>query len=154
MKDQNFNIRLDWNPLGKKFAYKEYSRQFTTRITNKPDLVGTAAPEFFGSPYTHNPEDLLVTSVASCHMLSYLALAANAKIEVLSYHDEAVGTLHQTEDKSVKFSEIILNPCISISPSSDESKAKALHEKAHKICFIANSVNFPVQINPVIKKTK
>lgn len=148
---ESFVTHLSWHPMGQSFAYNSYSRLYTIRAQGKPDLVGTAAPEFKGSPYHYNPEDMLVMSLSACHMLSYLAYAANSKIEVLSYHDDARGTLTNDKNK-IKFQEVILNPRIVISENSNIEKAQQLHEKAHDACFIANSVNFPVRLDPKIVK--
>lgn len=149
MKEHNFNIDLTWTPLKQKFTYKDYSRQYIVRSIGKPDFVGTAAPEFMGSKYHYNPEEMLIMSLSACHMLSYLAYASNSKVEVLSYHDKAEGILHQ-EDKIFKFKEIILKPSMSISKDTNLERAQSLHDKAHGACFIANSINFPVIIEPLI----
>lgn len=147
--EQVFETHLSWHPMDQKFSYKEYSRMYTIRSQGKPDFVGTAAPEYMGSKYHYNPEDMMIMSLSACHMLSYLAYAAHSKIEVLSYQDDALGQLHQ-EGKTIQFKEVILKPKILISKSSDLTRAEQLHEKAHQACFIANSVNFPVKIQPEI----
>lgn len=144
-----FSANVTWLPTGEPFTYKNYSRQYLVKSTGKPDFIATAAPAFFGSNYHYNPEDLLVVSLSACHMLSYLALASNSKIHVLSYQDEAKGELF-TENKITKFKEVILKPVVKISKDSDAAKAESLHEKAHHVCFIANSVNFSVLIQPQI----
>lgn len=149
MTEHIFKTEVSWQPQGKPFAYKEYSRQYIIRSAGKPDLVGTAAPAFFGSEYHYNPEDMLVMSLSACHMLTYLAYAANSKIEVLSYVDTAVGTLH-TEGKVTKFKEVILKPKITIKAGGSIELAKGLHDKAHHACFVANSVNFPVLVEAEI----
>ncbi len=92
---------------------------------------------------------MLVASLSACHMLSYLALASNAKIIVLSYQDRAEGSLHK-EGNIMKFKEVFLRPRIIIDANSDKAKAKELHDKAHHVCFIANSVNFPVHVEAEI----
>ena len=146
---QPFLTHLTWHPMDQKFSYNSYSRMYTIRAKGKPDFVGTAAPDYNGSKYHYNPEDMLIMSLSACHMLSYLAYASNSKVEVLSYQDDAQGVLH-SENKRIKFKEIILSPKIVISEDSDIKRAEALHEKAHDACFIANSVNFPILIQPKI----
>ena len=146
--NHKFEVSLTWNPSGKKFTYKEYSRTYTIRSPGKIDVIGTAAPAYMGSEYHYNPEEMLMAALSSCHMLFYLALAANSKIEVLSYHDDVEGELH-TEGKLTKFKEVTLRPQIKLAEGADLEKAKALHEKAHHSCFIANSINFPCQVDPV-----
>lgn len=150
VKDHTFNIDLTWNPLNLKFTYKEYSRLYTIRCQGKPDFIGTAAPEYLGSKYHYNPEEMLIMSLSACHMLSYLAFASNSKVGVLSYRDKAKGILQQ-EDKIIRFKEVTLYPHMTISKDSNLERAESLHEKAHHACFIANSVNFPVKIEPTIK---
>jgi organic hydroperoxide reductase OsmC/OhrA len=105
-------------------------------------MRGSAA--FRGDPTLYNPVDLLMTALSSCHMLSYLAVRAHAGIAVLSYEDSAVGTVARW-DGSVKFVDVLLRPKVTLEAGSDIEKARALHEKAHNICVIASSVNFPVR---------
>lgn len=149
-KEHIFEANLVWQPMGKKFSYKEYSRLYLVHSEGKADFMATAAPEYFGSKYHYNPEDMLVVALSACHMLTYLAFAANSKIEVFSYEDDASGTLAEV-DKVMKFKEVILRPKIKITPASDLEKAKGLHDKAHHGCFIANSVNFPVLVEPIFE---
>jgi organic hydroperoxide reductase OsmC/OhrA len=144
-----FNVGLTWLSQNKNFTYNEYSREYTIHAEGKPELIGTAAPEYKGSHEHYNPEDMLIASLSACHMLSYLALAANSKIQVLSYQDQAEGSLIK-DGMSMKFNEVILKPHVVISQDSDQEKALSLHDKAHHICFIANSVNFSVLIQPQI----
>lgn len=149
--EHEFRASLAWQPSGKKFAYKEYSRLYSVKSPGKPDFVGTAAPAFFGSKYHYNPEDLLVVSLSACHMLTYLAYAANSKIEILAYDDDASGTLFE-ENKITKFKEVTLRPRVKVPAKTDLKKAADLHEKAHHACFIANSVNFSVHIEPIFEE--
>lgn len=144
-KEHLFKASLSWLPGSQKFSYKEYSRQYLVKSEGKLDFIGTAAPEYFGSKYHYNPEDLLVVSLSACHMLTYLAVAAAAKIEVLSYEDAAEGVLAQ-DGTVMKFRDVTLRPRIRLANGSDAKKAAELHDKAHHNCFIANSVNFPVRI--------
>lgn len=146
----NFEITLNWHQQDKPFTYNEYSREYTFQAGSKPKIIGSAAPDYKGDATVYNPEEMLIAAISACHMLSYLALAANAKIEVLSYQDQAGGSLER-QGMSMKFKEVTLRPKIEIAGGSDEEKATALHDKAHHICFIANSVNFPVHIEPEIK---
>jgi organic hydroperoxide reductase OsmC/OhrA len=125
-------------------TYQGYSRRWTVRIDGKPDLTGTADPAYRGEADKHNPEDLLVASLSSCHMLTYLALCARNKISVLSYSDEATGVMKTTPDGGGKFESVTLHPRVEISDPAQRELATRLHEKAHALCFIAESVNFPV----------
>jgi organic hydroperoxide reductase OsmC/OhrA len=124
--------------------YSSYSRRFRVLIQNKPDLVGTADVSFRGEPDKHNPEDLLVAAIVSCHMLSYLALCARNGITVVEYKDEARATLKLLPNGGGSFEEVTLHPRVTIKAGSDQDLAYKLHAKAHELCFIANSCNFPV----------
>lgn len=143
-----FEVHTTWDSQNKPFTYAEYSRQYTiSSPQKKATITGTAAPAYFGTHEDYNPEELLIAALSGCHMLSYLAVAANSKIEILHYEDDASGLLEK-QGSSMKFKEITLKPKIKLANSADEPKALALHDKAHHICFIANSINFPVKIEP------
>lgn len=146
---ETFQIKLNWQPQNKAFTYNDYSREYTIATEGKPELTATAAVAYKGSAEHYNPEELLVAALSGCHMLSYLAIAANSKITVLDYQDDADGSLEK-QGMAMKFKEVTLRPKITISADSDKDKALSLHEKAHNICFIANSINFAVNIEPEI----
>jgi organic hydroperoxide reductase OsmC/OhrA len=129
--------------------YRTYDRRFRAVIAGKPDLVGSADAAFRGDASVHNPEDLLVVALSSCHMLSYLALCARRGIGVVAYADRARGRMIM-ENGQGRFDEVVLEPHVTISATSDEALALALHEDAAASCFIARSVNFPVHHRPVI----
>lgn len=131
-------------------TYRSYSRNFTLRVAGKPDLLGSSDHAFRGDRDRYNPEDMLVAALSSCHMLSYLHLCAVNSIVVLAYEDTATGTMQERPDGSGIFTHVQLNPKVTISAQSDTEKAKSLHHKAHELCFIANSVNFPVENAPII----
>ena len=127
-----------------------YSREYVIEIKGKEALKGSSAPAFQGDPALHNPEDLLMAALSGCHFLSYAALCAHSGVNVIAYEDTATGTMEKV-DRVVRFTEVVLHPRVTIAKGSDPEKAKALHERAHAICFIANSVNFPVRNEPVIE---
>lgn len=143
-----FQIHTQWQSKNKPFTYADYSREYNISAPGKSlSFVGTAAPAYKGTKEDYNPEELLVAALSGCHMLSYLAVAANSKIEILAYEDQAEGSLEK-QGMSMKMKEVILRPRIQLKNPADQEKALALHDKAHHICFIANSVNFPVLIEP------
>ncbi|HYQ88098.1 MAG TPA: OsmC family protein [Candidatus Binatia bacterium] len=144
-EDHRFECRLVWTGAAKgpTADYDTYSREYRIDFEGKPSIRGTSAPVFRGDPALHNPEDLLVAALSGCHCLSYLALCARAGIQVVAYEDEVFGRMERV-DGVVRFTDVLLKPRVSIAPGSDAEKARALHERAHAICFIANSVNFPV----------
>ncbi|HEV7122015.1 MAG TPA: OsmC family protein [Rhodanobacter sp.] len=130
-------------------GYRNYGRDHLIRIAGKPDLTGSADPEFRGDRARHNPEDMLVAALSTCHMLSYLHMATVADVVVVAYTDAAEGTMTTAGDAG-RFIEVVLHPVVTISAASDPGKAAAAHESAHHACFIANSVNFPVRCEPRI----
>ena len=151
-RDQHrFQCRLVWTGAtqGPTASYEGYSREYRIDIQGKPSLRGSSSPVFLGDASLHNPEDLLVAALSACHCLSYLALCARAGVHVVSYEDETEGAMDKV-DGVVRFTEVTLHPKVMIAPGSDPEKARALHERAHAICFIANSVNFPVRNKPTI----
>ncbi len=149
--EHRFECRLVWTGAsqGPTSSYEGYSREYRVDFEGKPSLRGTAAAVFRGDPALHDPEDWLVAALSACHALSYLALCARAGIHVIGYEDEVFGKMERV-DGVTKFTDVTLHPKVSIAPGSDAEKARALHEKAHAICFIANSVNFPVRHAPTI----
>ena len=130
-------------------GYRSYSRDHAIRIAGKPELAGSSDTAFRGDAARHNPEDMLVAALSTCHMLSYLHMATVAGVVVTAYADAAEGTM-QTEGDGGRFTEVVLHPTVTISATSDPAKAEAAHEAAHHACFIANSVNFPVRCEPRI----
>ena len=146
MAEAHFYATLVWSggALGPTSSVERYSREFRAEFEGKPALRGSADPAFHGDPTLYNPEDLLLGSLAACHMLSYLAVCAHAGIAVSSYEDAAVATIARRDSK-VRFVDVLLRPKVVLEPGSDLEKARALHEKAHSICVVVNSVNFPVR---------
>lgn len=146
---------MEWTGnLGKGTTnYQAYSRDHQISAANKQIMIpGSSDPTFKGDASRYNPEELLVSTISSCHMLWYLHLCAVADINVLSYIDNASGTMVEKANGSGHFTEVVLEPTIIIEPTNEKyNRAIDLHEKAHKMCFIANSVNFPIRINPIIK---
>jgi organic hydroperoxide reductase OsmC/OhrA len=110
-------------------------------------LPMSAAPGYRGNPSRANPEQLFVASVSACHSLTYLFLAAKAGIAVVGYADDAEGRLGVVDGK-MRMSRVTLRPTITLENGADEEKARALMEKAHRGCFIANSVSTAVDIEP------
>ncbi len=130
---------------------RTYDRSHTISFQGKPDLFLTTDNPAVGDKSKLNPEDLLVSAISSCHLLSYLYLCSMAGIVVMGYSDNATGTMIEKESGGGSFKEITLNPVIYVSDESMVEKAIELHHKAHEICYIANSVNFEVKCNPTCK---
>ncbi len=151
-KQHTYATRTEWTGnLGQGTAdYRAYSRQHVISAPGKPELPGSSDPAFRGDAARWNPEDLLVASLSSCHMLWYLHLCTQAQIVVLAYHDDAVGTMVEDAGGGGRFSGAVLRPVATLAAGADAARAAALHEEAHRMCFIANSVNFPVAIEPTV----
>lgn len=128
-------------------TYQAYGREHEIRIAGKPVIAASSDPAFRGDAGRHNPEELLVAALSSCHMLWYLHLAGVAGVIVTGYIDEAVGTMVEHADGG-RFTEVVLRPCVTIGANSDAELATRVHGEAHHACFIANSVNFPVRCEP------
>ncbi len=130
-------------------SYRSYERRHDIRTLGKPVIPASSDPAFRGDPGRYNPEELLVASLSSCHMLWFLHLASVAGLVVVSYEDIAEGVMTEQADGGGAFTEIVLCPEITFTPQSDLSKADAVHAEAHSKCFIANSINFPIRREPV-----
>jgi organic hydroperoxide reductase OsmC/OhrA len=151
-REHHFAARVVWTGAqhGPTRDYQSYSRDCRIEIEGKPPLEASSDPAYRGDPGKHNPEDLLVAALSTCHLLSYLHLCASAGIEVVAYEDRARGTM-AIKDRKMRFVEVTLAPSVTIA-AGDLEQAKALHEQAHEACFIANSVNFPVLHAPTVTR--
>ena len=129
-------------------GYTVYSRDHLIHADGKPEIVATSDTAFRGSPGRYNPEELLVSSLSSCHMLWYLHLCAINDIVVTDYQDEAVGVMVETPDGGGYFREVTLFPVVTIADAARIPRAMELHREASQKCFIANSCNFPVRHEP------
>lgn len=152
MKNHQYKTKVIWTGNTGKSTnnYRSYQRNYTISVDGKADILGSSDPAFLGNPELHNPEDLLLASVSSCHLLWYLHFCSVNKILVLEYEDFAEGTMIETENGSGKFSEITLKPRILVAEKEMIQKAVELHQKANEYCFIANSLNFEVKQQPEI----
>ena len=141
-----FQAEVNWtsNQNPSNSTKRFYSKSHQIKIEGKPVLNVSAAKSFKGDPELYNPEDLLLSSLVSCHMMSYLYVCAQNGIEVLEYSDHAEATLEVAADGSGRFVEARLKPKVKIFNSDKMELALELHKKANQLCFIANSCNFPV----------
>jgi organic hydroperoxide reductase OsmC/OhrA len=154
MKEQHhFKATIKWtgnNGTGTD-NYRNYERSHQIIIENKSDILGSSDPVFRGDKTKHNPEELLVSSLSACHMLSYLHLCAEAGVIVTDYIDNPTGIMVTTSNGGGQFTEVTLHPVVIVKEHSMIDKANEIHKKANELCFIANSVNFPVRHNPSVK---
>jgi organic hydroperoxide reductase OsmC/OhrA len=145
-KEHKYEITTEWtgNRGSGTVSYQGYDRSYTLSQEGKPVIHGSSDPAFRGDKSKHNPEDMLVASISSCHMLWYLHLCAEAGVVVSDYIDNAQGIMVETANGGGRFKEVVLNPVVTVLGADMVSKASELHHKANELCFIANSVNFQV----------
>ena len=152
MKQHTYAVHMRWtgNDGQGTETYRSYRRDHVYRCEGKPEIAGSSDPAFRGDRSRYSPEELLVAALSSCHMLSYLHLCAVNGVVVVAYEDSASGTMEERPGDSGAFTRVVLRPRVTITLASDPGKAHALHHPAHEKCFIANSVNFPVENEPEI----
>jgi organic hydroperoxide reductase OsmC/OhrA len=152
-KTHRYEISIEWTGnLGTGTSgYRAYSRNHEVSAPGKAAPIACSSdPVFRGDAKRYNPEELLVASLSACHMLWILHLCADAGIVVRSYSDAATGTMVEEADGGGRFAEVTLNPQMTITDAGRIADAIALHERAHQLCFIARSVNFPVHHKPQV----
>jgi organic hydroperoxide reductase OsmC/OhrA len=135
-------------------GYDAYNR--THRVLTPPadgELVLTSDPAFRGDATLINPEQLLLAAASSCQLLSFLAMAARSRIDVLSYDDEADAVMPE-DVRPVRITRITLRPHIVVAAGADLAKARKLVGRAHNACYVANTVNAEVVIEPVIEHAR
>jgi organic hydroperoxide reductase OsmC/OhrA len=130
-------------------TYRGYDRTWQIATPGKPVVECSNDPLLGGDPARPNPEDLLLSSLSSCHMLWYLHLASNAGIVVNAYADNPVGIGETSPNGAGRFLSATLRPRIEVNKGADLKRAEAIHHEVHEFCFIARSVNFPVSYEPV-----
>ncbi len=152
MSEHRYTVRVTWT--GNRGAgttdYRAYDRAHVIETAGKPPIPGSADPAFRGDPDRWNPEELFVASLSACHKLWYLHLCATAGVVVVAYADKATGVMTENSDGSGQFTQVVLRPQVTVAQGSDVALAERLHTDAHRMCFIARSVNMPVRIEPVI----
>ena len=152
-KEHEYTCRIDWtgNRGDGTRTYRGYDRTWDVVTPGKPTIHCSNDPLLGGDPTLPNPEDLLLASLSSCHMLWYLHLASSAKIVVHRYTDDPIGVGEVHADGSGQFLRATLRPTIVVAEGTDIPQAEAIHHEVHRYCFIARSVNFPVTYVPTFK---
>jgi len=148
-----FEVQTTWTGnTGEGTAnYRAYRRDHEITGAKKAAPIPCSSdPAFRGDASRYNPEELLVASLSACHMLWMLHLCADAGIVVTAYFDPASGTMTLNPDGSGRFTEVTLRPALTITDASRTADTQALHSRAHELCFIANSVSFPVRCEPSV----
>ncbi|MGE9314663.1 OsmC family protein [Niabella sp. CJ426] len=147
-KQHHYKVAVSWHDDKGTSGYTSYSRDHIISVADKPAINASADPSFRGNPAKYNPEELFLASISNCHMLWYLHLCAVNGVIVLSYEDNAQGTMEEQNDGSGKFTGVTLHPVVTVSSKEMIPKAEELHSEANKYCFIANSLNFAVNHQP------
>lgn len=152
-KRHTYRVTVEWtgNRGSGTSSYGAYGREHVISAGAKPSIAGSSDAAFRGDAARWNPEDLLLASISTCHKLWYLHLCATSGIAVVGYRDEAEATMLEDADGSGRFVSAVLRPHVVIRAGGDTGAAARLHHEAHRYCFVANSVNFPVACEPVIR---
>jgi organic hydroperoxide reductase OsmC/OhrA len=153
-KEHHYRPAVVWtgNTGGGTSSYKAYERAHIISAPGKAEIAGSSDRSFRGDASRWNPEDLLVASASTCHMLWYLHLCAVSGVVVLDYRDEPEGLMIEEANGSGAFSRIVLRPSVRLAGSSSEQRALELHHEAHMMCFVANSVKCEIMIEPVFSR--
>lgn len=153
MPTHHFTAHLTWRSAGRSAgrpgATGPAAGTHQVAFEGRPPVEVSAAPQYRGDPSRLNPEELFVAAIASCQLLTYLALALRAGVTVLAYEDRPQGTL-AIADRKMRMTEVLLRPAITVAADTDPAKARELVEAAHDGCFIANSVACAVRVEPTI----
>lgn len=153
MKQHHYYTTIEWtgNTGEGTSGYRSYERSHILKVGQKPKIDLSSDPAFRGDSSKHNPEELFLASLASCHMLWYLHFCSVNGITVTEYLDKAEGLMEEEDDGKGRFVEVILRPEIVIKEKEKTDLAAQLHHKANEYCFIANSCNFAIRHEPVIE---
>jgi organic hydroperoxide reductase OsmC/OhrA len=147
--DHDYAISVVWegNRGSGTSGYRDYGRQNVLRADGREPILGSADTPFRGDADRWNPEQLLMAALAQCHLLSYLHVAVKNGVVVTDYVDDAVGVMVQEGDGG-RFASVTLRPRVTVADASMIELAQSLHPEAARLCFIANSVAFPVGHEP------
>ena len=153
IKEHSYKLTIKWTGNTGKgtLDYRSYERSHSIQADNKNEINASSDPAFRGDKTKYNPEELLVASLSSCHMLWFLHLCADNGIVITDYVDNPIGIMIETENGGGKFKEVILNPIVTIENKDFADNIDNLHKKANELCFIANSVNFTVKHNLITR---
>lgn len=151
-REHRYQVTVEWtgNTGTGTAGYRTYDRrhEIVTAHPAKPAIPGSSDPTFRGDAARWNPEELLLASLSACHQLWYLHLCADAGVVVTAYVDRAEGTMVEEANGAGQFSRVVLRPTVTLAAGADVARARALHHDAHAMCYIARSVNFPVEHEP------
>ncbi|GIF39116.1 OsmC family protein [Actinoplanes xinjiangensis] len=145
-RSHHYEVTVSWT--GETRSYRSYERAHEVTADGKAPIAGSSDPAFRGDPARWNPEELLVASLAQCHMLWFLHLSAADGVVVTGYTDSPTGVMVETADGGGAFQEVVLRPRVTLADPGQAHLLPGLHERAHGLCYIARSVNFPVRHEP------
>ncbi|MBB5081588.1 OsmC family protein [Nonomuraea endophytica] len=150
-KTHHYEVEVTWtgNTGTGTSGYRDYKRDHDVSAPGKDVIAGSSDPAFRGDPARWNPEELQVAAVSQCHMLWFLHLCSAEGIVVTGYTDRPHGTMVESPDGGGRFEEVVLRPEATLADPTTAARALELHERAHQLCFIANSVNFKISHAPV-----
>jgi organic hydroperoxide reductase OsmC/OhrA len=150
MSSHRYETRLNWSG-STGLGWDNYDRVHSATAPPAGQEIQITTGESHGDPSILNPEQLLVMSASSCQMMSFLHLAAKARIDVVAYDDEATGVMPEG-DKPLRIAEITLRPRITVAGDASEERVRKLVHTAHEHCFIANSLNSAMSIEPTVER--
>jgi len=144
-------VNLLWKNESEDFSYKNYDRTHSWKFEGGTVVEASAAPEYLGKKELVNPEEAFAASLASCHMLTFLAIASMKKYTIEIYEDEAVAILEKNEKSRMAVTKLYLRPRITFTGNNvpDKTIINEMHHRAHTECFISNSVLTEIIIEPV-----
>ncbi len=151
----HYHSEVLWERGDQDFLAGRYSRAHRLRFDGGLDIAGSSSPHVVPLPWSDpaalDPEEAFVASIASCHMLWFLSLAAGQKLSVDRYHDNAQGEMSKNARGKLVISRVTLRPSVVFSgPAQPDADTLArLHHRAHEECFIANSVLTEIVCEPV-----
>lgn len=142
-----FTSQIEWtgNRGTGTSGYQAYDRTWSVRTPGKPEISCSNDPALGGDPTLHNPEDMLLNALSACHMLWFLHLASDARVVVTAYRDTPEGVGESDPSGAGRFLSATLKPEITLDRGTPET-ADAIHNRIHEVCYIARSVNFPVNV--------
>lgn len=144
----DYRIALDWQNAGTDLAYETFNRQHRIEFGGGQAVEASSAAEYLGDAARVNPEESLAAALASCHLLSFLAICAKKRVVVKRYRDQAIAVLGKNAEGKMCVTRITLQPQAEFAGDLTTEQIAELHQKAHQICFIANSIRCEVSIEP------
>ncbi len=152
--EHHYSVELEWtgNRGTGTSDYRAYGREHILSAPAKlHQIAGSSDRTFHGDADRWNPEEMLLSALSQCHLLSYLHVAASRGVVVTAYRDNPVGTMMQTADGGGHFTVAVLHPLVTVRSAEMVEAARDAHHEASLKCFIAASVNFPVLHEPEIR---